>query len=271
MSFFSTPEFIRNARGQLRLGRVVTTVVICGAVSLAIGFSFWAQHGIGSFPSNWGMNLLKVTILLQALVLAAGGGIACVNAIHKEKEQNTFDFQRVTRLTPLELTLGKFFGAPLLSYVIFVCLMPLALFAAEMGRAKVSFVIAAYAVLIAGALAFNALGLLISLLTVRGSHGAAIVFLLVLLFVGASQGDGGIGMFLLGSVSPFFAAVVMADGWNVPPHAVATDDHRVEVRDVFFGQPMSHLAVLLALDLVFVFWVLLAVVGNVKRAPNHYN
>ena len=84
----------------------------------------------------------------------------------------------------------------------------LALFAAEVGRAKVSFVIAAYAVLIAGALAFNALGLLISLLTVRGSHGAAILFLLVLLLVGASQGDGGIGTFRLGSVSPFFAAVV---------------------------------------------------------------
>jgi hypothetical protein len=270
MSLFSNPEFIRNVRGQLRVSKVVATVVICGAVSLVLGLSFWAQHATAPLgPNNSWMILLKVTIFLQALVLSAGGGIACLNAIHKEKEQNTFDFQRVTRLTPLELTLGKLFGSPVLTYVVFVCFLPLALFAAKMGRAKLSFVVAAYAVLIAGALAFNALGLLISLVTVRGSHSAAILFLLVLLLVGASQGDGGIGMFRLGSVSPFFAAVVVEDGWNVP-HAVATDDHRVEVRDVFFGQSMSHLAVLLALDLVFVFWVLLAVVRNVKRDPNYY-
>jgi hypothetical protein len=267
MSFFANPEFVRNARGQLRIGKVVATIVICGAISLATGLSFWANSDARG-PNISGMILLKVTIFLQALVLAAGGSIACLNAIHKEKEQNTFDFQRVTRLTPRELTLGKFFGAPVLSYVIFVCFMPLALFAARMAHAKFSFVIAAYAVLIAGALTFNALGLLISLITVRGSHSAAILCLLMLLLVGANQ-EPGIGMFRVGPLSPLFAATVVEDGWNVL-HTAMRERPRFDGWDRFFGQPVSHLAVLLALDLIFAFWFLLAVVRNIKRDPNYY-
>src|SRR5437762_11294071 len=82
----------------------------------------------------WGIQLLEITFWLQALMLAAGGGIACINSIHREKEQNTFDYQRVTRMTPLELALGKLFGAPVFTYFVFLCLMPLALFGAVMGK-----------------------------------------------------------------------------------------------------------------------------------------
>src|SRR2546430_11485017 len=41
-------------------------------------------------------TLFPYTTLFRSL--AAGGGIACVNSIHREKEQNTFDYQRVTRI-----------------------------------------------------------------------------------------------------------------------------------------------------------------------------
>src|ERR1700752_808990 len=144
MRWLTNPELVRNARGQLRPGRGGATVGIWAAVSLAIGAPLWSRGNPGVGSNNWGMMLLKITIFLQTLVLAAGGGIACLNSIHKEKEQNTFDFQRVTRLTPLELTLGKLLGAPLLSYLICGCLLPLAAFGAWVGRARISLVLAAY-------------------------------------------------------------------------------------------------------------------------------
>ena len=52
-------------------------------------------------------HVAHVGVVSAALVLGAGGGIACLNSVFKEKEQNSFDFQRLTRLTPLELALGK--------------------------------------------------------------------------------------------------------------------------------------------------------------------
>jgi len=87
--------------------------------------------------------LLEFTLYAQALILGAGGSIACLNNIFKEKERNSFDFQRITRLTSAELTVGKLFGAPALMYFVFACLMPLSLAAAALAHTGVSFYLAA--------------------------------------------------------------------------------------------------------------------------------
>jgi hypothetical protein len=153
------------------------------------------------------------------------------------------------------------------SYLICGCLLPLAAFGAWVGRARISQVLAAYAVLIAGSLAFHALALLTSMLTVKGSHSASILFLLVLLLGGANEG-GGIGIFRLGPLSPFYGATVVEEGVNAL-HPVAMG-RIYERQDFFFGVGMNHLAVLLALDLIFTGWFLLALVRNIKRDPEYY-
>ena len=132
---WDNPEFLRNVRAQLRPGRVAGTIIICAALSLVIGFALANQDSgrIAEGPYGWGLHVLISAFWLQALMLAAGGGIACVNSIQREKEQNTFDYQRVTRMTPLELALGKLFGAPVFAYFVFLSLMPLAIFGAVMG------------------------------------------------------------------------------------------------------------------------------------------
>ena len=70
------------------------------------------------------------------VILTIGGGIYCLQSIHREKDLNTFDYQRVTRLTPLELTLGKLFGAPSLLYFIALCLLPITLVGVPIGSPK---------------------------------------------------------------------------------------------------------------------------------------
>ena len=110
---FSNPEFLRNVRLNLRPGKMLTTAGIAIMLTLVIAFSLNHLQGVSpEGPRGWGVYLLKSLLWLQALVLAAGGGIACVNAIYREKDQNTFDFQRVTRLSPLELTPGKLSALP---------------------------------------------------------------------------------------------------------------------------------------------------------------
>jgi hypothetical protein len=268
----SNPEFVRNARGQLRTGRLLAAAVICAAVSIALGFGFSRVPEAPSGPSGWAIVLLQVTLALQALVLAAGGGIACLNSIYKEKEQNTFDFQRLTRLTPWELTVGKLFGAPIFTYFIGLCLLPLAVFAAAMGKARWPFVVAAYGVLIVASIAFHALALLISLLTARGSHTAAIILFLALLGGNASA-QSAPGIFRLGPLGPFSAMEIASQtSWSTA--RVSLWDHwndaGTRMVDAFFGWPVHHVPVVLVLDLLFAGWFLLAVVRNIKRDPNYY-
>jgi len=272
-AIWDNPEFIRNVRAQLRPGKVAATVCICAAISVVTGIAISNQgtHQLPTGPYGWGIQILQTAFWLQALMLAVGGGIACINSIYREKEQNTFDYQRVTRMTPLELAFGKLFGAPVFTYLVFLCLMPLAIFGAVMGKRPFLTVVAAYAVLLVASVAVHALALLISLLTVRGSQTAGILVLLVLLGVTAAGGGTSL-YFQTHSFGPFYAAQIVQWGeWQPAGQAIPAGrwDAPWDL-DVFFGQTVHHLPLMLAIDLLFAGWFLLAVVRNIKRDPNYY-
>src|SRR5260370_5376642 len=272
MALWSNPEFLRNIRGQLRPGKVIATACICAAISIAVGFAFSSQSLTVVGPYRWGFALFQVAFWLQALMVAVGGGIACINNIYREKEQNTFDYQRVTRLTPLELTLGKLFGAPVFTYFVFVCLMPLAIFGAVKWEMKISIVLAAYVVLLIGSLTVHMLALLISLLTIRGSHTGAILLLLVLVWGSSFSADY---MTFL-KVGPFgsFSSIrgLQHESWFGSPASFQVDGpYRIPAdTDVFFGHEVRHFPVFLAVDMLFAGWFLLALVRNIKRDQNDY-
>jgi hypothetical protein len=149
MALLRNPELIRNARMQLRTRKVLAVAAICAVLSFSVGYFFYSQSAVtrGS-NGRWAMELLQIVIGAQALILAAGGSIACLTSIYKEKAQKSFDFQRVTRLTPLQLALGKLFGAPALMYFVCLCLMPLSIFAAILAKPRLLFFLAAYAALL---------------------------------------------------------------------------------------------------------------------------
>ena len=274
-AIWSNPELIRNVRAQLRPAKVVATACICAALSIVIGYASSHQNDrqLATGPAGWGIQVLQITFWLQALMLAAGGGITCINSIHREKEQNTFDYQRVTRMTPLELALGKLFGAPVFSYFVFLCLMPLALFGAVMGKRPALTVLAAYAVLLVASLAVHTLALLISLLTIRGSHTAAILVLIAILAASFSPATPS-PYFRAHSFGPFYAAEVVQ--WGPWEPAGTEYDYGSNRRaplweeDIFFGQRVHHVPLLLVIDLLFAGWFLLALVRNIKRDPNYY-
>ncbi len=273
---FNNPEFIRNVRSQLRPAKMVTALVISGAISLVLAVSL---NHIVAIPSEgirgWGLPLLRGIFWVQALILAAGGGIACVNAIYREKEQNTFDYQRVTRLSPLELTIGKLFGAPVFMYFLCLCLLPLVIFATLKAGQSFSFVLAAYAVLLAGSIAFHALCLLISLLTVRGSHTTAIIFVLLILGAYSSVPPAISFYFQLGSLSPFYSSLTaIQHSWT--PYLPSSSqeymftDGSTPVGDAFFGHTVNHIPVMLVISAALFAWMLLALTRNIKRDPDQY-
>ena len=154
------PELVRNARIQLRRGRMLAAAVICAAVSVSLAANSLYSPGNHVHTEDDARNLFQVIVTLQIVVLLIGGGIYCLQSVHREKDLSTFDYQRITRLTPFELGVGKLFGAPVLTYFIFLCLMPVAFWGAILAHMPVSTLLQAYVLIILGSIAYHAFALL---------------------------------------------------------------------------------------------------------------
>lgn len=276
MNLFSNPEVLRNARIQLRPRKLLIAAGICAAISVVLAYVFFHGsvniNGV-SVESGRGELLLHTILWIQAAVLVIGGGIACIHAIQREKDQNTFDFQRLTRLSPLELTLGKLFGAPLMIFFVFLCFMPVAIVAAVSGHSSASIVLVAYVLLILGAIVYNAFALVMSLYLRRGTATWAILFFLVV--VGFTSSITPLVFYLaLGSVSPFTAVSLAqqnswstSSGMQIGGGAVSFPNL---FRDSFFGMPVHHALVLFIFYITILAWLIPAVARNIKRDPTNY-
>jgi hypothetical protein len=271
MNLFSNPEILRNARIQLRPRKLLIAAGICAAISIVLGYVFFrsdAHLDINGAVYGSGRGLLHIILWIQALVLVIGGGIACLHAIQREKDQNTFDFQRLTRLSPLELTLGKLFGAPLMVFFVFLCFIPVAIVGAVAGHASWTILLVAYILMILGSIAYLTFALVISLFLRRGAVTWAILFFLG--FVAYTSSVSPFSFYLaLGSVSPFSAVTLAQEpSWNFG--AMGLSPRIAAPPDMFFGLPVHHALVLFILYATLLAWLLPAVARNIKCDPTNY-
>src|SRR5579872_5101460 len=280
MSLFTNPEIVRNARIQLRPKRMISAATLCAALEVALGY-FYLRGGyaVGSAQGTvygYGRGLLTTVLWIQALVLVIGGGIASIHAIQREKDQNTFDFQRLTRLSPFELTIGKLFGPSLMVYFVFACLLPAAIVGAVASGASWQFVLAAYLLLILGTLTYMAFALVISLFLQRGTATWAILLYLLVAYI-AFQ-DRNEAVFSVGTVSPFFAIqLALQSTWNATQgarHFLMRNGAPITIpgpfEDRFFGIAVHHALVLFILFLTLIAWLVPAVARNIKCDPSNY-
>jgi hypothetical protein len=263
------PEIVRSARIQLRPGRIIVVIAVCGVISIT-AVAYYLSGPLGHSPNaEDGQNLLNLILSLQIVALLIGGGIYCLQSVHREKDLNTFDYQRITRLTPLELLLGKLFGAPIQMYFSFLCLMPVAIWAAVNGRVPASNIVRIYVLILLGSITYHSLALVLSLVMERGTTaGAIIIFLAVvgLTSIDFSQGSSPIGVH---SLSPFYVYRLFGTAFTgVERGGVATSLNGLQ--DSFFGMQISHVSVLLVLYMTLTAWFLLAGVRNIKRDPLAY-
>ncbi|MFZ0211623.1 MAG: hypothetical protein WA766_08830 [Candidatus Acidiferrales bacterium] len=273
MNLLSNPEIVRNARIQLRPRKLLIAVGICAAISVApVYLLLFAVHSDRSGTSGVyaGQMLLGVTLLIQAVVLVIGGGIACLHAVQREKDQNTFDFQRLTRLSPWELTLGKLFGPPLMADFIFLCFLPAAIIGAVYAHSNWTIVFVAYLLLILGAIVFDALALVISLFLRRGTVTWAILAFLYILYVATTAPPSRTLHLQLAPIGPFVAVDLAKQASWSTVETIMNDVVPNPYRDVFFGAPVHHALVLPIIYFTLLAWLLLAAVRNIKRDPESY-
>ncbi|HLJ40204.1 MAG TPA: hypothetical protein VKT50_01835, partial [Candidatus Acidoferrales bacterium] len=253
MSVFTNPEIVRNARIQLRPKRMISAAAICAVISLAIAYAY-AKSADGLAGEN-GNGFLHIILIIQAVVLVIGGGIACLHAIQREKDQNTFDFQRLTRLTPFELTIGKLFGPPLMVFFVFLCFLPAAIVGGIYARTPATILLAAYVLMILGAIVYDAFALTISLFLRSGAVTWAILFFLAVVLVSSTGSYDMPSTFVFGPVSPF-AAVSLAqqNSWSISSGTKFNGAPFNMFRDSFFGVPVHHALVLFILYFTLLAW-----------------
>jgi hypothetical protein len=255
------PELLRNLRIQLRPRRMIAAAAVCAAISIsAITIFLHDRPAQADAP-----DLLRVIALLQLLALLIGGGIYCIQSVHTEKDQNTFDYQRLTPMSPLRLAVGKLFGAPALAYFVVLCLMPIALFGAYVGRVGLVPFLDCYLILLLGCLTYHSLALLTSLFLVRGSSAGAIIFYLGLAWLGSVDVMSNGGPLAIRTLGPAFAFAVID-----PDNKAVWYARSGPLWDQFFGAPVAHMWVLAVLYAIFTAWFLLALARNLKRDPSAY-
>jgi hypothetical protein len=241
--FFDNPELRRNLRIELSPRRLFTVGLITAVFALIVLPSLVPGNRPIASTLNAALMTpyLLVVLWAQKITLVFGGGVSCWRAVRRERELNTFDFQRITRLSPLELAVGKLFGAPALAYSVTLCLVPPAVFsAATSGSFFLMQLLRSYVLLFTGSLVVHTFALMISTISDKGGSVSGVVLLLLL------------------QVFPVI-------GWFFMAAAVASPQN---VRDLsgfrFYGLAIPPTLLWAAIELGFAAWPLLAVVRNIK-------
>src|SRR5258708_29103918 len=134
LQLWKNPEFIRHCRSELRRSRAKTvglvvlllcalTILACWADQesrlVALQYSLSAQKNVSSasqeyvrkfaenLPKNTAHNAYEWLMLMQFGVISFWSLLSGAQAVSRERERGTWDFQRITRLTPAELLAWK--------------------------------------------------------------------------------------------------------------------------------------------------------------------
>lgn len=233
------PLFVKHVRSRLRRGQLLTPAVVVGAICLLTAYACEVN--------NWYTNGSAFAVYLAIQVVAVGlmGSTQVSSAVGGARESGILDFHRVSPLSPLAVTLGFFFGAPVREYVLAAMTLPFVLICAAKDAPGLGGVIQVEVATLVSCWLLHAIAILTSLATkkpkasTKGAVGA-IVFLLIF--------TGRFGFIGLAALT---GAVTEAPTIG------------------FFGAHLPWLAFLLIYALPLIFFLMLASVRKMKSERSH--
>lgn len=288
LEFWKNPEFIRHRRSELRRSRAtavgMVVIVVCALTILACwaeeksqreamkgeSYEFSIQQPDGTVQRLVAPPLATVAsresyrwlMLMQIGVLGFWSLLSCAQAVSRERDRGTWDFQRTTRLTSAELLLGKLLGEPVLAYFIVLCCAPIALVVGLIGNFGITRILAAYLVLLASAVFMGLANLLLSSMFESKSRGILLLGALAML-----------GVFLASQAlaeSPFPGLAAFSPLTTLLPlihqaPALLGFSQRAPIQPTIFGGELPWLAMTLLLYVTFGAWILLMLLRNLKK------
>lgn len=280
---WSNPEFVRHRRAELRPVRAVTVgavvLVVCVLVGLACwsaeqqnierlqrgaqfyGTPYWTQ-GLAQAQQNFAQKtwllFYEWLIGIQGAALTFWTLFSCAQSISGERDRKTWDFQRVTRLTPSEILIGKLLGEPVLVYFAVLCAAPVTLIAGLAGGLSFGTVISVFAFLALTSLFLGLGGMWLSTLLESRTRGVGLIGALGLYFVTMvmvqMRTSGLPGLAAFSPLTVFFGVLPLEGAGSYRG-----------VLPVLFGHEVPWLLMCFLLCGSFSAWLAVMLVRNMKR------
>jgi len=125
---------------------------------------------------------------LQSIILGVVGAAQVGGSVSRARESGIFEFHRVSPMSPLSVTLGFFFGAPVREYLMFAATLPFSLICVAAGRPSWQGFFQLMVPLLLSAWTLHALALLNSLIWKPSKSGAKALVGIVLFILFFSGG-----------------------------------------------------------------------------------
>ena len=280
--FWQNPEFVRHCRSELRRSRMTTVALVvlfvCGLTILAC----WATEKAArqnekepydlstQLPSGEMQRIQEPPIavatalksyyplmLMQFGVLTFWSLLSCTQGISRERERNTWDFQRTTRLASSELLVGKLLGEPVLAYFIFLCVLPVTFVTGIVGHVRSLNILLADFVTLIAALFIGLAGLWVSSLFENKSRGIGLIAGLAI--YGMFLGCTGMADSPFGGLAGFSPLTTFLPLLGRVPSAL---------HPMLFGGRVPWLLMTVLLYITFGAWLALMLLRNLKKDVN---
>jgi hypothetical protein len=224
--WLDNPIFVKHLRSRLRRQPLISSLVVALVLCLCIA---WGGFQLDAFSSGGAFGTL---FALQAIILAIMGSTQVGTSVASARASGILDFHRVSPLSPTELVLGFFFGAPIREYVLLACTLPFSFLCLAMGSPDFRGLVQLMIVLVATSWVLHGLSLLNALVLKRQVGMRGVVGLLIFL-----------GMFGGRFLTGFGRVANLVD---------------LEPRLSFFGVSLPWLAVVLLYQAPLIFFLFLA-------------
>jgi hypothetical protein len=283
MRIWSNPEFVRHRRAELRPVRAITVGAIVLVVCVLVGLACWSyqqqlveslrraaeQWGTQAWtqrlaqaerelaPKTW-LMFYKWLVGMQGAALTFWTLFSCAQSVSGERDRKTWDFQRVTRLTPAEILIGKLLGEPVLVYFAVLCAAPVTLIAGLAGGLSFGTVISVFAFLALTSLFLGLGGMWLSTLLESRTRGVGLIgalglyFITVMMFQMRTSGLPGLAAF--SPLTVFYGLL-----------PVESDGPSQNLQPVLFGHGIPWLLMCFLLCGSFSAWLAVMLVRNLKR------
>lgn len=236
-SALENPILVKHIRSRLREQALITSMVVLALINLCLGY---AGYQLDWYKSGMVAGCI---VAMQIVILGVMGAAQVNGSVNGARASGILDFHRVSPMTPTELTLGFFFGAPIREYALFLATIPFT--AICMGFGVPSF--------------RGFVQLMIVVLTSSWViHGVMILNGLISRAKNPTGGAVGVVVFVIF----FFSWLVMGAQYSVN---VVEGDHRMS----FFGFSLPWLPVVLLYQAAILFFLLLAATRKMESQRLH--
>lgn len=277
--FWSNPEFVRHRRSELRRKRAVTAVTILLAVLFLGWLASWSsvqenvrlQHRYAkqygkptpeqlaaidaAAPVTAAKLFYEPLIWGQLTIFTFWCLLVCAQSVSGERERKTWDFQRASQMTPLDLVVGKVFGEPIMAHFLLACTMPITLAAGIKSGISARHVVATIAMIALSGVVAALLGTWLSSLFESRSRGIGLIATLSIYFTIAFG-------WRLWDTTPYGFMVAISPVSGI---SELIGDPATRRSALLFGHDVSWWIVTVLLYLIVAIWFVLMLARNLKN------